>query len=380
MQKRFIAVAVASLLAAPTFAQSSVTMYGTIDYGFVSLGSSSRDHATPAGNKKYATRNAIDSGISKSNRFGFRGSEDLGNGLKAVFVLEQGLNGDTGSLWNSSQARQSYAGLAGNFGTVTLGRQHTPQHNFTIAVDPFRKNGLGTTANVLMQDKRLSNLAAYTSPSWGGFRFVLGYTLNASDNENIENNGDTRVWAIAPSFTMDKLFVAANYHAAKLNHAHNHGGALNNKSVFNVLDLYGSYDFGFVKLGSTIGRRTTKKDVIAPNKDSKLTQWMIGATFKVSPSDSILTSYSRASENKLDDNGARRISQFAVGYEHALSKRTVLYSQFAMQSHNKAFKDAGAFYTHRHDSTVGSPACSNLSSVCSPLYRRGFTAGFRHDF
>ncbi|MCL2591126.1 MAG: porin [Betaproteobacteria bacterium] len=375
MQEKLIALSVAGLLAAPVFAQSGITVYGLIDYGYVSLGSSSKGHAI---------RNAIDSGISSSNRIGFKGTEDLDNALKAMFVLEQGLTGDTGPLWNAGQARQFYASLASGFGTVAFGRQTIPQHNFTDAVDPFGKDGLGSAANVLMQDMRMNNLATYTSPDFGGFRFILGYTFNASTEKNLENNGDIRVWVIAPSLTWDKLFVAANYHSAKRNNAHG-----DSPNAYNVFDLYASYDFGFIRLGGMVGRRTTNKGIInigtqaapvTPDKDSKLTQWMIGATFEITPNDLALASYGRAAENNLDGNGKRAISQWAIGYEHALSKRTVVYSQFAMQNHNAAFNDAGVFYTYRHDSTVGSVACSNLNTGCDALYRRGFAVGFRHSF
>ncbi|MCL2644274.1 MAG: porin [Betaproteobacteria bacterium] len=383
MQKKLIALAVAGLMSAPAFAQSNVTLYGTIDYGFVNLGGSTVDHAVGAGQSKFKSRNAVDSGISKANRLGFRGVEDLGNGLKAVFVLESGLRGDEGTLWRDAGdgARQMYAGLAGGFGTVAFGRQYTPQHVFTAAVDPFGKNGLGAVNNATIGDARLDNLAAYISPSWGGFSFIAGWTFNGVAQENIENNGDVRVWAIAPTFTWEKLFVAANYHSAKFNHTHSHGGAINNKSIFNTLDLFGSYDFGFVKLGTMIGRRTTKKE-FAGQRDAKLTQFMIGATFKLTPNDSILTSYSRAGENKVNDGENRaRINQFAVGYEHALSKRTVLYSQFAAQNHSKGFKEHG-FHSFGAvgGNQPGSVDSAYVSGQTAANYRRGLTAGFRHDF
>ncbi|MDR2014829.1 MAG: porin [Azoarcus sp.] len=375
MQKKLIALAVAGLLSAPAFAQSNVTLYGSIDYGVTSMGSNDGDGVK--------SRTGIDSGISKANRIGFKGTEDLGDNLKAVFVLENGLEGDIqggNGIFNGIN-RQSYAGLAGGFGTVAFGRHYTPQHLFTSAVDPFGKNGFGSAGNVLMQDRRLSNLAAYISPNFSGFNFIVGYTWNGLGQEAIENNSDARVWAIAPSFTWDKLFVGANYHNARFNRS-NAVPVAKAQSVFNVFDLYASYDFGFVKVGSTIGRRTTKKGFLGSDKDAKLTQWMIGATFKITPNDSILTSYSRAGENKVNGADKRRISQWAIGYEHALTKRTVLYSQLAVQSHNTAYKDAGSkFWSVPTDGQVGAVTSSNGPSFTGDTpYRRGFVVGFRHDF
>jgi predicted porin len=384
MKKKLIVLAIASLLSAPTaFAQSSVTLYGSIDYGYTSLGGNdakTHTHTDPNTGVtttygKVKSRTGLDSGISKANRLGFKGTEDLGNGLKAVFVLEEGLNGDTGAMFKTGN-RQSYAGLSGGFGTIAFGRQRSPQHVFTGAVDPFGKDGFGSVGNVLMQDRRADNIATYVSPNWGGFSFLAGYSFSAGGNERLENDDDIRLWAFAPSFTWDKLFVAANYHATNQKHTH-----AKNQGVFNVLDLYASYDFGFVKVGSTVGRRTTKKDFLGSDKDAKLTQWMIGATFRITPNDSILSSYSRASENKVNDTARAKIGQWAIGYEHALSKRTVLYSQFAAQSHNKGYKDHG-FYSHPTDGPVGSVTSTNGPDVDGHpnQYRRGFAAGFRHDF
>ena len=387
MQKKLIALAVAGLLSAPAFAQSNVTLYGTIDFGFVSTGS---NHDEYTNGDKIKNRNALDSGIAKANRIGVKGVEDLGNGLKAVFVLENGMVGDTtGTGFFNGVNRQTYAGLAGAFGTVAFGRQYTPQHLFTASVDPFGKQGLGGAGNVLFQDRRLSNLAAYISPDFGGFKFIVGYSFEAGvlkDQESIENNNDVRVWAVAPSFTWNNLFVGANYHTARMNRDNSTGAS--SQSLFNAYDLFASYDFGFVKVGSTIGRRTTKKEVanlatpFGPvDRDSKITQFMIGATFKITPNDSIMTSYSRASENKVYDNYDKlRIDQFAIGYEHALSKRTALYSQFSMIGRNKAVKDDyGVYFSTLGDNgRVGDVMASVGANTQG--YRRGFAIGMRHDF
>ncbi|MDR2207896.1 MAG: porin [Azoarcus sp.] len=372
MQKKLIALAIAGLMSAPVFAQSSVVLYGSIDYGYTSLGSND--------DKGIKNRHGIDSSISKTNRIGFKGTEDLGNGLKAMFVLESNLNGETDSMWQNARSRQSYGGFAGSFGTLTFGRQYTPQHSFASAVDPFGKNGFGSSGNVLMQDRRLDNLIVYVTPDFGGFKTLVGYTLDGYGNEAIENNGDTRVWTIAPSFTWNNLFVAANYHAVRINR--DHGTNAGSLRVFDAYDLHASYDFGVVKLGSSIGRRTTEKGFVGTDKDVKLTQWMIGATFRITPHDSVMASYSRASENRVNGRDGRpRIGQWAIGYEHALSKRTVLYSQLALQSHNAPYKDYN-FASYATDGAVGSVTSTNGPDVDGypAQYRRGFAAGFRHDF
>jgi predicted porin len=312
-----------------------------------------------------------------------------------VFVLENGLMGErTGTGIFNGTNRQSYAGLAGGFGTVAFGRQYTPQHLFTAAVDPFGKSGLGSASNVLVQDARLNNLAAYISPNWGGFSFVAGYTFNGtglsvpsaplvtSGNENLANDGDVRVWAIAPTFTWNKLFLGANYHTAQV-----YFRGADNVKAFNAWDFFASYDFGVAKVGATIGQRRTKRDLLnvvgAPGTgDAKILQWMVGATFRITPNDSILASYNYARQNDFADAGKAKLSQWAVGYEHALSKRTVLYAQFAMQDKNGKFRDHGnGFATVSTSPAVkGSVATSYDGSDDTRGYRRGLALGFRHDF
>jgi len=133
MKKSLIALAVAGLMSGAAFAQSNVTISGVVDVGY----SHRSDSASNAAN-----RSAFDNGIQSGSRINFSGVEDLGNGLKAVFVLETGLNIDRGGLSaNGSSAdrgfgRQTYAGLAGDFGTFVSGRVYTPQFNLVTAVDP----------------------------------------------------------------------------------------------------------------------------------------------------------------------------------------------------------------------------------------------------
>ncbi|MDR2208151.1 MAG: porin [Azoarcus sp.] len=373
MQKKLIALAVAGLLSAPAFAQSNVVLYGTLDYGLASFGSSAvRNHDHGFGDEgKYKSRNGVESGISKFNRIGFKGTEDLGNGLKAVFVLEQGLLGDRqgdNGVFNGVN-RQSYAGLQGGFGTVAFGHQYTPQHLFSAAVDPFGKNGIGGLNNSLVQDTRLSNLAAYISPSWGGFSFIAGYTFGGTANENVENDGDARVWAIAPSFTWNNLFVGANYHAVKANSAHG-----SNTKLWNVLEAYASYDFGFVKLGGLVGRRTAP-DVVG-DRDGKIMQYMLGATFKITDNDKVMASYTYAKENSIAGSDRTKLSQWAIGYEHALSKRTALYAIGAFQSWND---DADAAFW-RGNAGAGGVGNASLGYDNAALYKRGLGVGIRHDF
>ena len=140
MQKKLIALAVAGLVSAPVFAQSNVTIYGVADayMGFGSHGSN--DMA------------AVNSGGLSGSRIGSRGTEDLGNGLKAIFTYEQGFNIDDntnadGSKGLGGKSRQSFVGVAGDFGSVTLGRQYAP--GFDHVVDAFGNSAILSPQSIL---------------------------------------------------------------------------------------------------------------------------------------------------------------------------------------------------------------------------------------
>ncbi|MDR1228920.1 MAG: porin [Azoarcus sp.] len=378
MQKKLIALAVAGLVSVPAFAQSSVTIYGTLDYGY------SVQNRNVA--KGVSSRQGVDGNISKQSRLGFKVVEDIGNGLKVVGVLETGLVADNNTLLKND-ARQSYAALAGNFGTVAFGRHYTPQHLFTGAVDPFENNGLGAAGNALVKDKRLSNLVAYISPSWGGFSFIAAYTNSYEGNESNENKDgthglqDTRVWALAPSYTNGGLFLGLNYHQAKFNESN----APFDIEHLRVYEAYAAYDFGPVKVGALYGQRNTAIGQSGID-DIKLSQWLIGATWKITANDSLLVSYTNR-RVKVDDavGDDTRLGQWALGYNHALSKRTALYARYAIQQQNRAQRDViGEGHPVLGD--LGGVAGYGPASVTADAgfggtgYRQGFGIGVRHDF
>ena len=349
MQKKLIALAVAGLVSAPAFAQSNVQIYGVVDMGVTHRS----DHAeSGVGNKT-----SVDSGIGSGSRLGFKGTEDLGNGLKASFVLEMGMHVDQGqSRADGTFSRQSFLALSGNFGTVALGRQYAPQFNLLAALDPFGTGTVGQANNIYTIDVRLNNTVAYVSPDFGGFNIVAAYsndavgaagaTVSATSDEALENEGDARVVAIAPTYKNGPLMVGMNYHRIKFN--------TSGTDPVKVWDLGGSYDLGVVKLSAMYGTR--KLDNVAD-----LRQWMVGAVVPVGQSGKVQVSYNRATNKEVagDPTG----NQWAVGYVHSLSKRTNVYAAYADISND----DGAAF-------SVGD------ASNGGDGYQKGFTVGLRHSF
>jgi predicted porin len=253
-------------------------------------------------------------------------------------------------------------------------------------VDPFGNNGLGAAGNAIIKDKRLDNLIAYISPNWGGFSFVTGYTNSYSGNESNDNEdggfdlGNTRVLAFAPSYTNGGLFVGLNYHQAKFNEP----DPTLEIDHLRVYEAYAAYDFGQVKIGALYGHRTTAigQDGI---DDIKLRQFLLGATWKISPNDALLVSYSNRRVEIDSDLGLQdsRLGQWAIGYDHNLSKRTAVYARYARQYQNRAQRDLSSGVTGNGLLGVAGYAGGDVSSDSGfggDGYRQGFAVGIRHDF
>lgn len=355
MQKKLIALAVAGLVSAPAFAQSNVQIYGIVDVGF--------QHTSGSDTNTLRSRSGIDSGMQSGSRIGFRGTEDLGNGLKASFVLEQGLGVDTGTLQSTGYHRQSFLALSGNFGTVAAGRQYTPQFNLLGKVDPFETGTIGDInygrgvyfngALAAPTTIRLDNLLAYVSPDFGGFNVVAGYTRNGIGDETFTakgaKSGDAKIWAINPNYSNGPIYVGLNYHQVKID-------AADYKDK--VWDLGAAYDFGVVRVSAVYGQ--IKNEV--GNADTKVKQWLVGASVPVGQAGKVLVSYAR---NTVDlDGGApdEKAKKWAVGYTHDLSKRTNVYAAYAKISTNDAAE--GNF-------SVRSTADD---------YTKGLNIGIRHKF
>lgn len=363
MQKKIIALAVAGLASTAAFAQSNVQIYGVVDVGY------NRSSSSDTGALK--SRNALDSGMQSGSRIGFRGTEDLGNGLKASFVLENSIGVDTGA--GPAMTRQSFLALSNQYGTVAAGRQYTPQYGLVSKVDPF---GTGTAGDVTYgrgvygmgaaaapTTIRLNNLVAYVSPTFGGgFNVIAGYTANGLVDELNTPSGtasaDAKVWAINPNYSNGPLFVGFNYHRVKID-------AADYKD--RVWDLGASYDFGVVKLAGVYGR--IKNTNLVANTTNIAKQWMIGATVPVGAAGNVLVSYSR---NKIDSDvvaaDGAKASKWALGYTHNLSKRTNLYAVYAKISTNT---EAEGSFSVKGGAAIGGGADD---------YTSGLNLGVRHQF
>lgn len=199
--------AAAATGALPAAAQTapSVQIYGIIDLGVEANDSG----ATGAG-----TSVLVNSGNMAATRLGFRGTEDLGGGLKAVFNLEMGLNVDTGAQVSlpdqpgSLFARRSVVGLQGGFGELYLGRDYTPGFWTLVQTDRFRY-GLPGTVSTPSQISltRASNGIFYVTPALGGFTGRLALALGQEGATPAHDQG--RAYGVSLDYRNGNLFLSA---------------------------------------------------------------------------------------------------------------------------------------------------------------------------
>jgi len=203
MKKTLLALAVLGASAGVASAQNNVTVYGIVDAGV-----QYRNDGNPAG-KTWT----MESGLLNGSRLGFRGTEDLGGGLSAIFTLENGFNVDTGTFGQSTATttrlfgRQAWVGLNGGFGAVKLGRQQTALYYALDAIDPFRINLAGNAQRVFGAGQyfadpllRTDNTINYSTANLGGFTGSVSYGLGevAGNNSAGRNIGAGATYVNAP--------------------------------------------------------------------------------------------------------------------------------------------------------------------------------------
>lgn len=382
MQKKIIALAVAGLASTAAFAQSNVTIYGSVDMGYAYR------YDNIGGNNHPVS--GIDGGQAQGNRLGFKGVEDLGNGLKAVFLVEQGLGLDSssdatsaaGTVKTISFTRQAYVGLAGGFGTAIAGRLYTPHFSFVSAIDPFAAGTVGAYKNVygggLFDPTRVDNAVAYVSPSFGGFNVTAAYSNNAIGQESgVDNSHNNTVYALLARYTAGPIDAGVNLHRIAVGSGNfgsaNYTGTGVNPTAKNYdnLTLGGTYDFKVVKLAALYSYNLLDSSAVnggAPIADVRLENWMIGATVPVGKFD-IKASYMFSDGNTAAGGNAQ---QLAFGANYKLSKRTDLYTAYSVIDNDSAKQPNGSYL--RRAAVVGDASNSGLTA------QQGFQVGVRHLF
>ncbi len=318
MQKKLIALAVASLLAAPVMAQSNVTVYGVADVYMKNTW----------GDGKRVT--GVDSGGENGSRLGFRGTEDLGNGLKAVFDFQFGTIAlETGG--GLTGTRTAFAGLSGNFGTLVAGRIQPAGYFQSYYFDPamahffspyqrltkgIAARGVGASINTGWNPaSRQNNAINYRSPTFGGFKANLTYGFGEQDSS-------PRQGFASVGLEYQNGPLRAGYVFQELS---NIGGTSDDQREHFI---GASYNFGMVTVLGSWQNARVKGSAFSTETDKV---WNVGAKVMVGPATHLMLGYVKANVDASGGDG----KGYTLGIMHSLSKRTHLYGGYGRVKNGK---------------------------------------------
>ena len=346
MKKTLLAAALALGFAGVAQAETSVTLYGVVDGG---IGYTRFKH--DSGIK--ATKTGLIDGVQNGNRWGLRGSEDLGNGLRAIFQLESGYSLADGSSAQGGRlfGREASLGLqSDNWGTLKLGRQTNFASRFLGGVaspfgDAFKEAHVGSSFTS-MATVRSDNMVTYETPSFSGFRFGVGYSFNTNGSQNWDVKG-LPTGVPNPDDSNRKLITTALLYAngpIAVGASYDQLDAENWDSKVKAWNLAGSYDFEVVKLHLGFGQE--RKGTLAARgvnfgsgisighgagflHDSyKANNYSVGLSAPVGTGNIMVGWQSSRLSSGAFKDAAEENSQnlYSIGYTYPFSKRTNLYA------------------------------------------------------
>ncbi|HEY0488060.1 MAG TPA: porin [Telluria sp.] len=336
MQRKLLAAALFASLPLVAAAQSSVTIYGIADAAIAR-----EDLDTAEG-----SRTVVNSGNQSSSRIGFRGTEDLGNGLKAMFNLEAGVSLDTGAGDSALFGRRAVVGLEGGFGLVTVGREYTPIASVAGQSDILGQGFYGTNLSAFNSGRltrRLSNSVNYKSSSMSGFKVLAAYGLGeTATGPSLDTAG------VAVEYANGPLFLGAGYHQVERLATED-----DKEYTFGA-----GYKFGIVEV---------KGNYMAADRagaNNKFEQANIGAAVAVGTAGKVYVNLQR------NEQGAAKGNLIALAYSHSLSKRTNVYTTLASMRNN----GAGVFGINASGVQVTPPATAFGADPTA------LAIGVRHSF
>ncbi|WP_433704243.1 porin [Paraburkholderia sacchari] len=324
-----IAAAVAATFASASYAQSSVTLYGIIDAGF-----------TYTTNVNDNANYALASGNIQASRWGLRGVEDLGGGLKTIFTLESGFDVTNGKQSGGLFNRQSYVGLTHDqYGTLTLGRQFDSMIDYIGPMTAVGTWGGTYMAHLLDNDDlngtfSLNNTIKYTSPNLSGFQFGGLYSFS-----NQASFAVNRAYSAGMSYVYQGLRLGAAY--TQINGVNANGsGSVQGSPLVNTFGAVGannrqrnwgagaSYAYGPMvggvvftqsRLNDSFGQSVRFNNVEANLRYNLTPALGIGAMYAYTNLNGA------ASMIATDGSTSAHWHQFALQADYALSKRTDVY-------------------------------------------------------
>ncbi|MDP4073869.1 porin [Acidovorax sp. A1169] len=289
-----------------------------------------------------------------ASRLGFRGKEDLGDGMAALFGLEMGLEADSGAA-TTPAFRNSYVALRGGLGTLALGRLDSanptgsPLYSQVTRITSFAANDAGATAigtSILNARNRTSNALGYQSPSWSGVNLRARYYLRGDTKTPDQENG-------AKSLDLGLNYADGPWTAGIGYGTDRRPGGLLANEFSSKWQLGLRYDFGAVEPYVLLGRdryaASSATATATATARADVDYWLVGSRFSTGPHALVVNLMQR--DVQASQRGLRKRQQMA--YTYALSKRTEL----------QAFIDRDGIDSSRSNVAV-----------------RVVGAGMRHDF
>ena len=344
MKHKILAIALVSALPLVAQAQSSVTMYGMID---ASIGVENND-APGEG-----SRTVVSSGTQSASRLGFRGTEDLGNGLKALFNIEAAVAADTGATNSRMFDRRAVVGLQGAFGTVTVGREYGPIAAVAGASDTLGQGFYGTNLAAFGTNRltrRLDNSVNYQSNALNGFTLRAAYGAGERNETATQDTGD--VTGVALEYANAGFYLGAGYQ---------------NKEDLPSGDskeyaVGAGYKFGNFEVRA--GYLAAEPE-FANRIENKYEQMNAGVSYGFGAS-RVYLNYQQQ-EQEVGDAEAKAVT---LAYTYTLSKRTNVYASYAKLRNNST----GVFSLASSAGTIALPATAFGSDP------QAYNIGLRHSF
>lgn len=355
MKKTLLAVVLATGAAGVAQADTSVTLYGIIDAGV-----GYNRIKGPDGSK--ASRFGAVDGVQSGSRFGFRGTEDLGGGLRAVFHLESGFSPNDGKSLQGGRlfGRQATVGLESDvWGRLEFGRQKNLASQYFGPIDPFAM--AFTTANMgtafgSANTMRLDNMVQYQTPSFSGLKFGIGYSFNADDNDttsgnNFQTGDNNRVVTAGLQYMNGPLTLAASYD--RMNPDNSAAGGKDPARIQQYI-VGAAYDFEVVKVSAAFsqvrdGWFVSTNLGALPDGAQNYGNFRLADGFRADSyllglfvplgAHKVFASWQRAdadNDRLTGDDSTTNI--YSVGYTYDLSRRTNLYA-YASYGDNYAFQN-----------------------------------------
>jgi predicted porin len=341
MKKSLLALAALGASAGVAHAQSSVTLYGIVDEGF--------NINTNAGGKHLYN---LSSGVLQGSRWGLRGTEDLGGGLQAVFVLEDGFDASTGKFGQGGLefGRQAYVGLSSNFGALTLGRQYDSAVDYVGPLEVGDQWGGYITAHPgdldnLNNDFRVNNSIKYTSANYNGLTFGGLYSLGGVAGET----GRNQIYSLGAGYSNGPLVLGAAYLNVRNPNVSYFGNnttstpsstvsnisspvyaGFGSANTYQVVAAGGAYTFGAATVGGTYSNikfMNLGAAYASPyaGETATFNNAEINFKYQLTPALLVGAAYDYTRGSKIDGNTAAQYHQGSLGIDYFLSKRTDIY-------------------------------------------------------